>query len=120
MRAADDAGVMLSVFHNRRWDTDIRTLRKVLVEQQLGDVWRFDSRFDQDDPATLERGPDGGLLRDLGSHLVDQALWLFGPAASVYANLDWIDEDAVRTDAGFMITITHRSGVRSYLSARAS
>jgi len=117
VRAADDAGVLLSVFHNRRWDADIRTLRKVLLDQQFGEVWRFDSRMDQDDPATLERGPEGGLLRDLGSHLVDQALWLFGPAVSVYANLDWIDEDGVRTDATFMITISHRGGVRSFLSA---
>ena len=117
VRAAEDAGVLLSVFHNRRWDADIRTLRKVLLERQLGDVWRFESRFDQDDPATLERGPEGGLLRDLGSHLVDQALWLFGSAAQVYANLDWIEESAVRTDASFMISITHRSSVHSYLSS---
>ena len=117
VRAAEDAGVLLSVFHNRRWDADIRTLRKVLLDQQFGDVWRFDSRFDLDNPATLERGPEGGLLRDLGSHLVDQALWLFGPAVTVYAILDWIDEEGVRTDAGFMITISHRSGVRSCLSA---
>ena len=115
--AAEGAGVLLSVFHNRRWDADIRTLRRVLDDQHLGDVWRFDSRFDADDPATLERGPEGGLLRDIGSHLVDQALWLFGPPARVYANLDWIDEDAVQTDAAFMIAITHRSGVRSYLSS---
>jgi predicted dehydrogenase len=116
-RAADEAGVLLSVFHNRRWDADIRTLRRVLREQPIGDIWRFDSRFDQDDPATLERGPEGGLLRDLGSHLVDQALWLFGPAALVYANVDWIQENGVRTDAAFMIAITHRSGIRSYLSS---
>jgi predicted dehydrogenase len=117
VNAAEGAGVLLSVFHNRRWDADIRTLRKVLRDQHLGDIWRFDSRFDTDDPATLERGPEGGLLRDIGSHLVDQALWLFGPAARVYANLDWIDENALRTDAAFMIAITHQSGVRSYLSS---
>ena len=80
--AAAAAGVLLSVFHNRRWDTDITTLRGVLDEGLLGEVWRFDSRFDLDEPQTLEAGPDGGLLRDLGSHLVDQALWLLGPAAT--------------------------------------
>src|SRR6478752_10312165 len=78
--AAAAAGVLLSVFHNRRWDTDITTLRAVLDEGLLGEVWRFDSRFDLDAPQTLEAGPDAGLLRDLGSHLVDQALWLLGPA----------------------------------------
>ena len=80
VQAADAAGVLLSVFHNRRWDTDITTLRGVLDGGLLGDIWRFDSRFDLDQPQTLEAGPEGGLLRDLGSHLVDQALWLLGPA----------------------------------------
>jgi len=60
--AAEGAGVLLSVFHNRRWDADIRTLRKVLREEHLGNIWRFDSRFDADDPATLERGPEGGCF----------------------------------------------------------
>ena len=109
--------MLLSVFHNRRWDADIQTLRKVLLDQQFGEVWRFDSRMDQDDPATLERGPEGGLLRDLGSHLVDQALWLFGPAATCTPVSIGSRRTAVRTDAGFMITISHRSGVRSYLSS---
>lgn len=117
VRAADAAGVLLSVFHNRRWDTDLQTLRDVLDDGRLGTVWRFESRMDQDDPGTLERGPDGGLLRDLGSHVIDQALWLFGPATGVYATLDWITEDGVRTDAGFVLTLTHRTGVRSHLSS---
>src|SRR6476661_10840104 len=115
--AAAAAGVLLSVFHNRRWDTDITTLRGVLDEGLLGEVWRFDSRFDLDEPQTLEAGPHGGLLRDLGSHLVDQALWLLGPARSVYAELDFLDLPEGRTDCAFMVVITHRSGVRSHVSA---
>ena len=91
--AAEGAGVLLSVFHNRRWDADIRTLQMVLREQRLGDIWRFDSRFDTDDPVTLERGPEGGLLRDIGSHLVDQALWLCSrfsmPPAPVQSKAEW-------------------------------
>jgi predicted dehydrogenase len=120
VKAAADAGVILNVFHNRRWDTDVRTLRSVLDSGEVGQVARFESRFDFDQPETLEAGPAGGLLRDLGSHLVDQALWLFGPAASVYATLDWADLDAGRTDSGFFVTITHRSGVRSHVSATKS
>jgi predicted dehydrogenase len=120
VHAAADAGVILNVFHNRRWDTDIRTLRSVLDSGAVGQVSRFESRFDLDQPETLEAGPAGGLLRDLGSHLVDQALWLFGPAASVYATLDWADLDAGRTDCGFFVTITHRSGVKSHVSATKS
>jgi predicted dehydrogenase len=120
VKAAADAGVILNVFHNRRWDTDIRTLRSVVDSGAVGKVARFESRFDLDQPDTLEAGPAGGLLRDLGSHLVDQALWLFGPAASVYATLDWVDLDAGRTDSGFFLTVAHRSGVKSHVSATKS
>jgi predicted dehydrogenase len=115
--AAAAAGVLLSVFHNRRWDTDITTLRGVLDSGVLGDIWRFDSRFDLDQPQTLEAGPDGGLLRDLGSHLVDQALWLLGPAQRVSANLDWVELPEGRTDAGFVITISHVGSAHSHISA---
>ena len=115
--AADKAGVLLSVFHNRRWDTDITTLRGVLDAGLLGDIWRFDSRFDLDQPERLEAGPDGGLLRDLGSHVVDQALWLLGPAQRVSANMDWVELPEGRTDAGFVITITHASGAHSHVSS---
>lgn len=117
VEAAQQAGVLLSVFHNRRWDTDITTLRGVLDAGLVGDVWRLDSRFDLDEPQTLESGANGGLLRDLGSHLVDQALWLLGPAERVTANLDWVDLPEGRTDAGFAITITHTGGAHSHLSA---
>jgi predicted dehydrogenase len=115
--AAAAAGVLLSVFHNRRWDTDVRTLRGVLDDGTLGDLWRFDSRFDLDEPGTVEAGPQGGLLRDVGSHLVDQALWLLGPAERVSANLDWIDLPDGRTDCGFVVTLSHASGAHSHLSA---
>ncbi len=115
--AAEAAGVVLNVFHNRRWDTDIRTLAAVLGEGLVLTPWRFDSRFDFDDPATLEMGPSGGLLRDIGSHLVDQALWLFGAVDDVYADLDWVGENDQRTDAGFALVLHHRAGVHSHLSA---
>ena len=116
-RAAEQAGLALNVFHNRRFDSDIRTLAGVLKSGVIGDLWRVESRMDQDSTATLEAGPTGGLLRDLGSHLVDQMLWLLGPAHRVYADLEWIDLPAGTTDAGFTITITHTSGVRSHLSS---
>ena len=76
------AGLVLSVYHNRRWDSDIVTLRALLDSRRLGTVSRFHSRMDQGDGSTMEGGPSGGLLRDLGSHVIDQALWLFGPAAA--------------------------------------
>ncbi|MRX45184.1 Gfo/Idh/MocA family protein [Agromyces kandeliae] len=115
--AAERAGVVLNVFHNRRWDTDIVTARSIIVSGALGRITRLDLRCDQDDPATLEGGPEGGLLRDLGSHVVDQALHLLGPARFVSAQLDWRDLLAGRTDTGFTITIEHESGAHSHVSA---
>lgn len=115
--AARAAGLVLSVYHNRRWDSDIVTFKAVLDSGQLGAVTRFHSRMDQGDGSTMEGGPAGGLLRDLGSHLIDQALWLFGPVDRVYATLDWADTPQGRTDSSFVVSITHRSGVTSQLSA---
>ncbi|MFV0385036.1 Gfo/Idh/MocA family protein [Paracoccus sp. (in: a-proteobacteria)] len=113
--AAKARGVTLGVFHNRRFDTDVQTLKKVLDSGRLGKLWRIHARMEQDDPATLEAGPQGGLLRDLGSHMVDQILWLLGPAASVHAHLDMIDLPEGPTDAGFVISIRHRNGTFSQL-----
>jgi predicted dehydrogenase len=115
--AAKAKGVTLGVFHNRRFDADALTLRKVLESGRLGRVWRLHSCMDLNDPNTLEAGPTGGLLRDLGSHLVDQALWLLGPAKTVDAQFDLIDRPEGTTDASFVLTIIHESGVHSHLSA---
>jgi predicted dehydrogenase len=73
--------------------------------------------MDQDSADLLELGPDGGLLRDLGSHLVDQMLWLLGPAHGVYAELDHVERDGARTDCRFAVSLTHAGGVRSRVSA---
>ncbi|WP_329410310.1 Gfo/Idh/MocA family oxidoreductase [Streptomyces sp. NBC_00704] len=123
---AEERGLLLSVFHNRRWDNDFLTLRKLLDEGELGDVWRFESRFERwrplpkggwresGDPAEI-----GGLLYDLGSHVVDQALVLFGPARSVYAEAD-VRRPGAQTDDDTFIALTHASGVRSHLYVSAT
>lgn len=116
-KAAKAKRVTLGVYHNRRWDADIRTLKKVLDEGRIGAIWRFHSRMDFNQPATLEAGPTGGVLRDLGSHLVDQVLWLLGPVVSVDAQLDIVGLPEGRTDAGFVLTLRHASGVHSHISA---
>jgi predicted dehydrogenase len=115
--AAESAGVLLSVFQNRRWDADLRTLATVIESGRLGELWRVHSRFDLDDPETLEAGPAGGLLRDLGSHLVDQMVWLLGDVRSVNAHLDWMELPEGPTDASFCIELEHTSGVRSQVEA---
>ena len=115
--AAAEAGIPLNVFHNRRWDADIQTLAGVLESAELGELWGVESRMDQANAATLEIGPDAGLLRDLGSHLVDQMLWLLGPARTVYAELDHVELAGGRTDCRFNLSLTHADGVHSRLSA---
>jgi scyllo-inositol 2-dehydrogenase (NADP+) len=83
----------LSVFHNRRWDGDFRTVRRVLEAGALGEVATFVSRYDRFRPTPKgswkeAAGPGSGLLWDLGPHLVDQAMVLFGPPRTVWADLD--------------------------------
>jgi predicted dehydrogenase len=114
---ADAAGVRLSVYHQRRRDADIQTLKAVLDSGEVGEIWRFVSGFDLDEPHTLDAGPHGGLLRDLGSHLADQALWLFGPVLRVSAHIEWVDLPEGRTDGGFSLRLDHASGTASFLSA---
>lgn len=116
-KAAKEAGVVVAVYHNRRNDSDILTLKKVLDEGALGTLWSLYSRFEIDDPDSLELGPQGGLLRDLGSHLVDQALWLLGPVKSVTAYWTILDSSEGPTDEGFQLNLVHQNGVHSHLSA---
>ncbi|MFJ9734364.1 Gfo/Idh/MocA family oxidoreductase [Streptomyces sp. NPDC101171] len=123
---AEERGLLLSVFQNRRWDNDFLTLRALLEKGELGDVWRFESRFERwrprpkggwresGDPAEI-----GGLLYDLGSHVVDQALVLFGPVTEVYAETD-IRRPGAETDDDTFIALTHASGVRSHLYVSAT
>ena len=87
VKAAEAAGVVLSVYQNRRWDSDLLTVRRLLERGVLGEVTLFESsleRFAVDEPVPPS---GGGILRDFGSHLVDQALLLFGSVASVYGDV---------------------------------
>jgi len=118
---AEERGLLLSVFQNRRWDSDFLTLRSLIEAGELGTVARFESRFERWRPQPKggwrESGdPEeiGGLLYDLGSHLVDQALTLFGPAVQVYAELD-LRRPGVQADDDSFVALTHAGGVRSHL-----
>lgn len=86
------AGGRLTVFQNRRWDPEQLALRTLLASGALGHVHRFERRWERFRPVPQDRwkenDPDaGGLLLDLGAHLVDSAVQLFGPVRSVYAEL---------------------------------
>jgi predicted dehydrogenase len=118
-------GLFLSAYHQRRWDSDILTLRRLIAEGSLGDVLRFESRFERWRPVLKggwresdAPGGAGGLLYDLGSHLVDQALHLFGPVVRVYAELDR-RRAGINVDDDVFLALTHASGVRSHLWASA-
>lgn len=92
-------GRVLSVFHNRRWDADFLTLRRELAANSIGRVVSFESHYDRFRPVVRDRwrereGPGAGLWYDLGSHLVDQALQLFGAPQAI-----WLDTAAQRDGA---------------------
>lgn len=115
---ADRLGVPLTVFQNRRWDGDFLTLRRLLADGALGDVWRFESRFEWWKP---DRGASwktstpvsagGGILYDLGTHVIDQAVRLFGAAVPVHHEV--FNRTGIADDA--FVVLEHESGVRSHL-----
>jgi predicted dehydrogenase len=118
VEAAEAAGVALTVYQNRRWDSEILTLGKLLAEGRLGEVTRFESRFEVFAPGTDFGVAGGGVRLDLGSHLTDQALGLFGPVESVYAETRF-PEGRPEQENHFFASLRHRSGVTSQLWASA-
>lgn len=125
--AAAEKGVLVSVFHNRRWDGDALTVRRLIADGSLGTIFRFESRYERWRPevnaqAWRERpAPEeaGGLLYDLGSHLIDQALTLFGPVTDVYAEVRAVRRGA-QVDDDVFLAIAHRSGTCSHLWASSA
>ncbi|WP_400996830.1 Gfo/Idh/MocA family oxidoreductase [Agromyces sp. GXQ0307] len=114
-------GRTLTVFQNRRWDGDFRTVRRLVADGELGEVRRFESRFEWWKPeppaswkteATVADG--GGILYDLGTHLIDQAVQLFGPVADLSAEIDRRRPGGAADDDVF-VALRHESGVRSHL-----
>jgi scyllo-inositol 2-dehydrogenase (NADP+) len=112
---------LVTVFQNRRWDGDFLTVRRLLDEGALGHVHRFESRFEwwkPDPPASWKTAATaaegGGILYDLGTHVIDQAIRLFGEVEDVHAELGVVRPGAVADDDAF-VALRHRSGVRSHL-----
>ena len=120
---AQAAGVLLTVFQNRRWDSDQLTLARLLAEGRLGSVIRYESRFERWRPASdtgawrESRAPErgGGQLLDLGVHLIDQALVLFGPVTHVYAEI--AARRGMPADDDAFVALHHASGVIAHLHA---
>ena len=124
VKQAENARVPLTVYQNRRWDGDFRTMHRLLTSGAIGRPLRLESRFDRWRPTVAgdawkeSAANAGGILLDLGAHLVDQALVLFGPVRSVYAEIDVRRSGATVEDDVFL-ALTHASGVHSHLWASA-
>src|SRR5262245_13138525 len=116
--------VKLTAYHHRRWDGEMLTAQKLIASGARGEVLGFESRLDRWRPGPVptvwrERGAAedaGGLLFDLGPHLIDQARVLFGPVLELYAELERRRPGAAVPD-DFFIALRHAKGVRSHLWA---
>ena len=118
---AEVGGGRLTVFQNRRWDGDFLTVKRLIAEGALGKVTRFESRFERFRPEIKEgwreladAGEGGGVLLDLGPHLVDQSIQLFGPPESVYGEVMTRRADAQVDDDAF-VALRHAGGEISHL-----
>jgi len=104
-------GLLLSVFHNRRWDSDFLTVKALLAEGTLGDVRYFESHFDRFRPTVQQRwreqkGAGSGIWYDLGPHVIDQALQLFGSPVAITLDAAELRPGAQTTDY-FHCTLTY-------------
>lgn len=122
---AGDRDLRLVPFHNRRWDGDFRTVTRLVREGALGRVHRFESRFERWRPEVKESWKESGdpaalgsIVYDLGTHLVDQAVALFGRPTSVYAEVRTLRPGAQAHDDAFL-ALTHDDGTVSHLWASA-
>lgn len=130
---AKEKNLKLAVFQNRRWDSDFKTVTKIITEKLLGEIIEAEFHFDRYNPNLSPKqhkesaNPGAGILKDLGPHLIDQALFLFGLPKAVFADIritrqgslvdDWFDillyyaEFRVRLKAGFFV----REGIPAYV-----
>ena len=107
--AAARAGRVASVFQNRRWDADFLTVRRLVEDGALGEIAEFHSHFDRHRPQVRDRwresdAPGAGLWFDLGPHLLDQALCLFGRPQAIAADLVR-QRSGARSDDYFEVTL---------------
>src|SRR5690349_10397612 len=105
------SGLVLSVFQNRRWDSDFLTIQDAIRRDILGRIVQFESRIDRYRPQVRNRwrevpGPGAGLLYDLGPHLIDQTLLLFGVPDTVQATLSK-QRSGATTDDFFQLVLRY-------------
>jgi predicted dehydrogenase len=121
---ANQTGVAVSTYFNRKWDSDALTIKKIIKDGTLGNIFRLDSRFERFRPELTagswreesSAADGGGNLLDLQPHLISTALDWFGPATLIASSVRSIRGAA---DDDISILLKHQSGVDSYLSASA-
>lgn len=125
IRLAADKKVLLAPFHNRRWDSDFLTIQKLLHEDSLGKLVSFESRFDRWRPHKPtdrlwkeDAALGGGVLLDLGTHIADQALALFGKPESIAADVRCEREWATASDA-FTLRLRYPDGLAVILGSNS-
>lgn len=113
LELAKSKGLLAIPFHNRRWDGDFLTVKKLLKEAAVGRLVTFESHFDRFRPVPRANtwkeaeNPANGMLFDLGPHLVDQALALFGPPDAITASVR-ADRDQTAIEDAFDITLHYK------------
>ncbi len=118
---AKEKGLKLSVFQNRRWDSEFKTVKKILDEKLLGEIVEAEFHFDRYNPilspkAHKETNNSGsGILKDLGPHIIDQALYLFGLPNAVFADIRITREHSLVND--YLDILLYYSEVRVRLKA---
>ncbi len=101
---ADANNLKLAVFQNRRWDSDFKTVKKIFQEGILGNIVEAEFHFDRYNPELSPKlhketiNPGSGILKDLGPHLIDQALHLFGMPIRVFADIRTTRKESVVDD----------------------
>ncbi len=116
---ARSKGLLLSVFHNRRWDADFLALKAAIASGRLGRIVTVETRFDRHRPVVRDRwreGPGGGVWLDLGPHLIDQMLVLFGRPSGVTCDLSIQREGGLSPDRA-RATLRYAEGLRVELNA---
>ncbi|SCY36998.1 oxidoreductase [Alkaliphilus peptidifermentans] len=108
---ANKVGKLLTVHQNRRWDSDFLTVKNIIKGEILGNLVEYEAHFDRfrniiKDGWREEATPGAGILYDLGSHLIDQALYLFGLPAEITADIRTQRREA-RVDDSFEITLSY-------------
>jgi scyllo-inositol 2-dehydrogenase (NADP+) len=129
LQLAKERNLKLAVYHNRRWDSDFKTVQKILAEGKLGKIIEAEFHFDRYNPLLSPKkhketpSLGAGILKDLGSHLIDQSLCLFGMPQAVFAHIkttrnqslidDWFDlqlfypDFTTRLKASFFVKEPH-------------